>query len=214
MKTEHLDLEEIYGIRSLSFSESFSAFVERHSQKHERKVLDLCCGAGQRALYMADLGLQVSALDIDSRKLAILHEKARDYRLNIEIFEASMTDLPFESGSFDTVICCSALHHQTVTGILKTISEIRRVCKSEGQVFFDILSISDASYAVGLEIEPGTKVGGREGEEDVPHHYCTREELEDFLRAFSHVQIEEKNYTYRFRDQMYSSILFEVTAQI
>ncbi len=113
---------------------------------------------------------------------------------------------------FDAVTCCSAIHHQKMAGIVKTLGEIRRVLKAGGRVFFDILSTRNPSYAIGEEIEAGTRLGGREGEEDLPHHYSTREEVEELLKDFSQMEIRESEFSYEYNSESYRSVLFEVVA--
>ncbi|HHX04162.1 MAG TPA: class I SAM-dependent methyltransferase, partial [Tissierellia bacterium] len=210
---EHLDIETIFGIKSLSFSNSFKEFIHRFPLNNKYHALDLACGYGQRALYLSNLGFQVTALDHDPKKLKILQEKADEHQLKVISVVGSMNQLPFKDHTFDLVFCFSAIHHQTKEEIQRTISEMHRVLQPEGQVFFDILSEKDSTYMIGEEIGPGTKIGGREGEEGVPHHYTTVEELKHLMTQFEQVHIVEKEYSYIFQEEEYSSSLFEVMAK-
>ena len=209
---EHLEVKELFGVKGLSFSELFKAFIDSFPKNKEIKVLDIGCGYGQKSLFMASLGWAVTALDIDSKKLVFLKKKAGEYSLQINIAMGSMTDIPLKDNEFDAVICLSTIHHQKLSGVKSTISEIIRVLKPGGKVFFDILSVNDSSYKIGKEIEPGTKLGGREGEEDIPHHYSTKNELEELLSDYLKVAINENEFSYEYDYENYNCTLFEVIA--
>ncbi len=209
---EHLEIVEMFGIKGLQPSDALSAFIESFPKNFQIEVLDLGCGYGQKSLLLASLGWRVTALDIDADKLDFLKKKAKEHQLNINVLVGSMDYLPLKRQTFDAVLCLSTIHHQTMSGIKKTLSEIHRVLKPGGRVFFDILSINDPSFAIGEEIEPGTKIGGREGEDGIPHHYTTKIELERILVDFSNVAIQETEFSYIYNHERYISVLFEVVA--
>ncbi|NMA00251.1 MAG: class I SAM-dependent methyltransferase [Clostridiaceae bacterium] len=209
---EHLNVEEQFGVKGLSFSKSLKSFIDSFPEGEEMKVLDIGCGYGYKSLCLAYRGCSVVAIDIDPQKLAFLKQYTEKSNLKIQTIEGSMTNLPVPDHVFDVAICCSTIHHQKMTGIAKTVSEILRVLKPGGRVFFDMLSVNDPTYEIGEEIEPGTKVGGREGEEGVPHHYFTKEEVEEILTDYSKVDISEKKFSYDFNHKQYTCILFEVVA--
>jgi ubiquinone/menaquinone biosynthesis C-methylase UbiE len=210
---EHLEVVEMFGVKGLSFSDSFRAFIDSFLKCGKIKILDLGCGYGQKSLFMASLGWEVTALDIDLKKLDFLKEKAKEYHSQINVVKGSMDNLPFQDRVFDAVICLSTIHHQKFYSIQNTLSEIHRVLRPGGRLFFDILSTKDASYAIGEMIEPGTKLGGREGEENVPHHYTTKKELEEILTNYSKTDIDENEFSYSYQGEKYTCVLFEITAK-
>lgn len=83
-------------------------------------VLDAGCGRG----YLTNL-LQkhyfVTGVDF------IKHNDFYINSPNVKFITSSITNLPFDDNSFDTVICSHTLEH--VKDIEKAISELRRVCK-------------------------------------------------------------------------------------
>ena len=68
-----------------------------------------------------------------------------------------------------------------------------------GVVGTDFVTTEDSTYGIGKEIAPKTFVGGRPGEENIPHYYTTREELEDMFKNFANVVLRDK--VYRFNDK-------------
>ena len=85
-------------------------------------ILDAAAGKGYMAkkLYTLDNSRQITVSDI------VLPEKS--YRVNgISYVSASLTDMPFDNNSFDTVICTHALEH--IKDVKAAMDELRRVCR-------------------------------------------------------------------------------------
>ncbi len=146
--------------------------------------------------------------------LKIAREKAESLGLqNIRFQQYDMRSIPFPGGFLDAVICTWAIYHGTVEQIQKTVDEIYRVLGSNGTVITDLLSVTTESYGAGREIEKGTFVGAKYNEEDVPHHYSTREEIPRIFSDFRQckVRMSTKTYTDEKGEKHYSK-RFNVTA--
>lgn len=90
-------------------------FVEKNTAG--KKVLDVGCAKGWYIKYLKDLGFEVQASDL---------EKAIGFD-DVPFVQASATELPFEDGSFDTVLAINILEH--VEDEKKILSELHRVTK-------------------------------------------------------------------------------------
>ena len=155
------------------------AFKEKGCQK----ILDLGCGTGKHSLFLAEEGFQVYATDLSGTGIKIARKKAKSLGINnIHFKQHDMREIPFDDGFFDAVVCIWTIYHGTLTDIKKTVGEIYRVLKLDGTVLTDMLSVTHETYGLGKEIEKDTFVGEKQGEEGVPHHYTTREEI---IRLFS-----------------------------
>ncbi|MGD1118735.1 MAG: methyltransferase domain-containing protein [Dehalococcoidales bacterium] len=73
------------------------------------RALDLGCGEGRNALYLAGLGFQVSATDISQSGIAKLKTIARERKLKIDASVGDMRDYQF-SQRFDLIVCEGCLH--------------------------------------------------------------------------------------------------------
>lgn len=99
------------------------------------KILDLGCGTGRHALRLADAGADVTAMDFSEGMLARAREKASG-RLEFIVGDLHQR-LPFDDASFDRVLCCLVFDHiRDVAGVL---SEMRRVCRSDGFILVSTL---------------------------------------------------------------------------
>lgn len=84
-------------------------------------VLDAATGRGylaRRLREKVDADTKVSAIDI------VLPEKRTD---GVSYQQATLTKLPFEDNTFDTVVCTHALEH--IKDYQLALEELRRVCK-------------------------------------------------------------------------------------
>lgn len=81
--------------------------VKQLSVLQPHKVLDLACGRGRNAFYLAENGFQVTAVDISEVGLQILAEEAVQRKLNISIAEVDLDEPSalFEMGTFDCIVC-------------------------------------------------------------------------------------------------------------
>ena len=76
-------------------------------------ALDLGCGSGRWALYVASRCAFVEAVDPSDAVLAA-QAMTRD-RPNVRVTQASVDTLPFPDDSFDFILCLGALHHMPDT---------------------------------------------------------------------------------------------------
>jgi len=90
--------------------------------KHSKKVLEIGCGIGDFARFLASKGMNVTGVDPYAEP-----QKGKNYTIK----RAYGEELPFKDGSFDAVVSVRTLHH---TDAEKTLGEAYRVLKKEGMV--------------------------------------------------------------------------------
>ncbi len=208
----NLKIVEMYGMKTISFTNSYSNFIAKMVGQGYGRVLDLCCGYGQHSLDLAEKGFYVTALDQDQKKIDHLSNISRNYDYHIDIVNADMKDTSLKSSSYDAILCLSAIHHQTYYNITKTIDEIHRLLVPNGLLLLDILSTDDMTFGMGTQIEHNTFVGSRSGEENVPHHYATENEVRELLSLFSKYKIDANEYEVQYNNDIINSRLYDVIA--
>jgi ubiquinone/menaquinone biosynthesis C-methylase UbiE len=108
-------------------------------------VLEVAPGPGYLAIEMARLGrFQVTGLDISRTFVEIATEKANHAAVSADFHQGDVATMPFESGTFDFVVCQAAFKNFTQPGI--ALAEIHRVLRSGGTAVIEDMS-SDASHA-------------------------------------------------------------------
>jgi SAM-dependent methyltransferase len=100
-------------------------------------VLEVASGSGGPALYLArKFKCRITGIDINEGGLNTARQAARDAQIADADFRFANVDkpLPFESGSFDAVICTDSMNHfRNRPAVLR---EWYRVLKSGGRILF------------------------------------------------------------------------------
>ncbi|EKQ58325.1 MULTISPECIES: class I SAM-dependent methyltransferase [unclassified Clostridium] len=160
-------------------------------------IMDLGCGKGRHTVYFAQQEFNVFATDIS--ETAIAETKARIKELefkNVQFRQHDMREIPFDDNYFDGVLCVWTTGVGTLEDCRRHINEIHRVLKTNGIVIIDYVSTSDKQCGIGDEIEKNTYINNIKGEEDIPYHYSTKEELEELYSSFSGFFIKPVDYNF------------------
>lgn len=96
------------------------------------KALDVCCGAGTNALYLAEKGFQVTGIDISFKAIEYAKEKAEKANVKIQFQVENFLNIPFEDQEFDFVFDMGCFHHVKVKDRSAFIRGVHRVLKKGG----------------------------------------------------------------------------------
>jgi 2-polyprenyl-3-methyl-5-hydroxy-6-metoxy-1,4-benzoquinol methylase len=75
------------------------------------RALDLGCGGGAYAVYLAQQGYSVVALDFVSAALAAARKRAEQAGVDVELVECDVVDYHAPPSAFDVVLDSGCLHH-------------------------------------------------------------------------------------------------------
>ena len=112
------------------FIRTILAFVPRNES-----ILETGFGSGTTSLLLADLGYQVTAIDIEPKLVDELKRWTKGLT-NLTVRRADMFNLPFEDDSFHAIIHQGVLEHFSDEEIRKTLQEQKRVTKH--YIIFDV----------------------------------------------------------------------------
>ncbi len=99
------------------------------------KVLDLGCGQGASAWFLAREGFRVTAVDFSPSAIAKCKKRLESEGLGLVTAVCDMDDLPFDIGSFDLVVDVISSAHNSKFKIYKIFGEVARVLKPTGKLF-------------------------------------------------------------------------------
>ncbi|MGC9219892.1 MAG: class I SAM-dependent methyltransferase [Solirubrobacteraceae bacterium] len=135
------------------------------------RALDAACGTGRHARTLVGRGHQVTGIDLTPKMLA----RARESVPGASFVQADLRALPFDDGSFETVVCGLALAH--LPSLDGAVGELARVLTPGGRLIVTVLHPLQA--LLGWHA-PFSGPDGRRGfVREHPHLHS------DYLKAFA-----------------------------
>lgn len=142
LKREDRDWEEIYSKHSLSEipwhsnrpDQELIDLIENKKIK-PNSVLDVGCGAGTDAIYLASKGCKVTAIDISHEAIRIARERAEKAGVRINFIAGNFLDEEFQNESFDFINDRGFFHHITPGNREKVVIKINNLLKSKGYYY-------------------------------------------------------------------------------
>jgi SAM-dependent methyltransferase len=104
-------------------------------------VLDVACGRGRHALYLASMGLNVWAIDRDPAAIAIIESAARARALTVDCAVVDLETNPppdLGQGRYDAVLVFNYLHRPLFPAL-------RDALRPGGRLFYETFTIAQAA---------------------------------------------------------------------
>ncbi len=141
------------------------------------KALDIGCGTGNYALFLAKKGFDITGVDVSKSAVKIAQDKAA--ALNIQArFSCCdiLTDISDLSGPFDFIHEWMVLHHILPPERKTYLNNIRTLLAPKGKYLSISFSEADRQFGIPPHGKTRTSILG-------PTVYCAAlDELEDFFR--------------------------------
>lgn len=158
-------------------------------ERKKIKVLDLGCGAGNNAKFLAENGFSVYGADGSETVVKACEEKFKLCGLSGEFIAADLINLPYKKNFFDLVVDRESLYANKFSGIKAIIRSVRDKLKKNGLIVSFIYNTYHSDREFGEEIEPNTYEKFRKG-----NFYATGKahfaDLKEILDLYSEFKIE------------------------
>ncbi|GAA5161226.1 class I SAM-dependent methyltransferase [Pseudonocardia eucalypti] len=152
------------------------------------EILDIGCGGGDNALFLAASGYQVVGVDIASPAVDRARAQARQRRLDAEFVAADATALTGYEGRFATVVDCTFSHGLTEQQRAAYLVAVHKACQPSALLHMICLSDSTPlKYPYGI-----SKDYIHELFAETPGWVIRNLELVPFTTAFTRRYIEEQ----------------------
>lgn len=160
-----------------------------------KKILDLGCGTGRHTLFLAEHGFKVYAADISETAIKIVRQRSKEKGLGgIHYKITDINNIDFEDNFFDAILCVWSTGHGLKRDVHNSVIEMHRILKPSGFLLADFMSIEDKNYGKGIILEENTFLHDFLDHPDVPHHYSSYQEVEEFLSLFTEKSIKKIEY--------------------
>lgn len=161
-------------------------------------LLDLGAGLGRNAIYFSRQGFNVTAIDISDYGVQYLKTWAAKENLPINAEVGDMLSLHYPNQTFDCIFAYHVISHTDSIGIKKTIAEIERVLKPNGEVYLSFCSKESTEFIENrsYKLDKNTLISQDELEKGIPHFYADLKDIKELLANFKIVLIKHTEYFY------------------
>lgn len=160
-------------------------YILKYIEKNKRlNIIDIGAGTGRYSAFLADLGHNVTAIDLVQKNVSQIKEKNK----NITAKKGDALKLKFKDNSFDIALLFGPVYHLfSHEDKLKAINEAKRVIKNGGLIFIMYL-MNDYAIITHAFKEGALKESIAKGKIDENFQVITSEE-----DLYSYVRIDEIN---------------------
>lgn len=163
---------------------------------HVRRVLDLGCGVGRHAIFLASEKFVVQGTDLSWSAVRAAADSARAAGLPVGFAMGDSLGLPFSTGTFDAVLAFNVVYHNDEVGLAATVAEVRRVLRADGIYLSTMLSKRHREYGRGTEVSANTFCQPDAGDDKVhPHLYADLDDLQRLHAGFDLVSAVDRDQT-------------------
>jgi cyclopropane fatty-acyl-phospholipid synthase-like methyltransferase len=185
------DHERVWGDRPSALAAFACHYLRDKSSEKAIEILDLGCGYGRDALYLARsidcriLGIDNSSKAIDMGRKALVGDL--ESRVKFECCDFNQIN----GGPFEIVFASNFYHLLTAEDRQNFVATIKKKLKPGGMLFLSTLSNKDPEhFGKGRKIE--TEENSFQDEKFL--HFCTREELEKDFNFLDIKELSEREY--------------------
>jgi tellurite methyltransferase len=131
LKKDKIKWDEKYRSKASAHGNKPNSFLKKHIRLlHRGKALDIAAGEGQNAVFLAQQGFEVEAVDISPIGLAKARKLASAWGLKIKTVQADLDDYKIEAGRYDLITNFYFLDR-------RLFPRIKRGLKKGGKIVFE-----------------------------------------------------------------------------
>ena len=119
-------------------------------------VLDVGCGDGNNAIYLASRGFDVTGIDVSAKAISIAKQKAANAKVAVTFLTLDALKIGTLDKKFDTVIDFGLFHNLGDDDRRRYVRELSEVCVSKGQFLMMCLGDEAGEYPVYPKRYPPT----------------------------------------------------------
>jgi SAM-dependent methyltransferase len=143
MKTDQKRWEKRFGRKEFALGKEPNPFLKRHIHLLPKgKALDVATGEGRNAVFLAQNGFEVDAVDISEKGLKKARKLAREKGVKINTFLVDLDRYQIEKERYDLIANFYFLKRRLIPGIRKGL-------KKGGKVIFETYLLEHRTFGTG-----------------------------------------------------------------
>jgi SAM-dependent methyltransferase len=148
LKSDRKRWDERFKGEEFALGKKPNPFLRRHVGLFPKgKALDLAAGEGRNAVFLAQHGLDVDAVDISEIGLRKARRLAREMGAKIHTFLADLDNYPFEKEQYDLITNFYFLNRSL-------LHKMKRGLKMGGMVIFETYTLEHRNLSTGGPKDP------------------------------------------------------------
>ncbi|MFC1841713.1 class I SAM-dependent methyltransferase [Candidatus Dependentiae bacterium] len=185
------------GLASLASKEKTIAYIKflKRFISQDHKILDVACGYGRITIPLAKMGYHIEGIDISPNLIEEAKKQAKRQGLKIVFKVGDMRNLPYKSGSFDTVICMwsSFSYMLTKKDQIQAINQMYRVLAQNGILIIDLPFATKNNIKSGVFMKDTILKKDILGAEHVVYLH-TKKTLDNLLKNIKNIKSYDIKY--------------------
>ena len=153
-------------------------------------VLDVGCGSGDNAIYLASHGFEVTGVDFSAKAISIAKQKAAKANVTVTFLTLDALKIGILDKRFDTVIDFGLFHNLGDADRLRYVRTLSEVCVSKGRFLMMCVGDEAGEYPVYPKRYPPTV-----SREDVRAYFSEGWEIEWFRVGICKAHDKFDNYS-------------------
>jgi 2-polyprenyl-3-methyl-5-hydroxy-6-metoxy-1,4-benzoquinol methylase len=156
------------------------------------RVLDVGCGIGRHARYLAQHGFSCVGVDASESGLEFARAEAERAGVHVEYRVGTFYELDFGAARFDALVAWNVIYHGDRDIARRATDEFARVLVPGGLYVGTMLSKRNAGYGVGREVRRDTFVVDDATNDHIhPHLYVNSRDLLELHPGFEVIELED-----------------------
>lgn len=167
--------------------------INRWHREGIEDILDLGCGIGRHSILFSQEGFKTHAMDLSENAIERAKKWANECKLNIDFKVGDMLDIPYADDTMDAIFAYYVISHADTQGVVRILKQIRRVLKSQGEVYLTFGSKDSWGFKENWPIvDENTKIRIEDGpDNNVPHFYADSELIFKLLADFQVLDVKQ-----------------------
>jgi SAM-dependent methyltransferase len=112
--------------------ENLVSYYEKGLLNHLGKVLELGCGPGRNAIFLAEKGCSVDGVDLSQKAIDWGKERAKGKKLDVNFIHRNIFELEIGEGTYDLVYDSGCFHHVAPHRRMTYINLVQKSLKPGG----------------------------------------------------------------------------------